>query len=203
MSVIGLFRYRFGCKIAQIFGNAIMEKNWKIISEKDIYVNRWISVTEYGVINPNGGEGIYGKVHMNKLAIGILPIDAEGNIYLVGQQRFTINQYSWELPEGGGEAGEDPLESAKRELREETGLVAGSWEHFLEMHTSNSVTDEKAIVYIARQLSQKGTAFDDTEDIHIKKIPFREALQQVLNGTITDAISMAAILKWALVEKQG
>src|ERR1041384_5055763 len=100
---------------------------WQILSSKEVYDNKWIAVTEYDVINPNGGKGIYGKVHFKNLAIGILPLDDQLNTWLVGQYRFTIDQYSWEMPEGGGEMDTDPLESAKRELLEETGLKAKKW----------------------------------------------------------------------------
>ncbi|MGH2643486.1 MAG: NUDIX domain-containing protein, partial [Chitinophagaceae bacterium] len=115
---------------------------WTILSQEIRYDNSWISLTEYDVLNPKGGKGIYGKVHFKNFAIGIVALDNENNIYLVGQYRFPLNQYSWEIPEGGGPLGIDPLESAKRELLEETGLKANSWEKFLEMHLSNSVSDE-------------------------------------------------------------
>src|SRR6476661_7194004 len=100
---------------------------WKILGEKNIYDNKWINVTEYDVINPSGGKGIYGKVHFKNLAIGIVPLDEEFNTYLVGQYRFPLNQYSWEVPEGGGLLGDDPLSAAERELLEETGLKAAYW----------------------------------------------------------------------------
>ncbi|RYD89215.1 MAG: NUDIX hydrolase, partial [Sphingobacteriales bacterium] len=127
---------------------------WKIVSEQAIYDNPWINVTEYQVINPSGNPGIYGKVHYKNIAIGILPLDDEMNTYLVGQYRFTLNQYSWEIPEGGGPLGIDPLESAKRELLEETGLKASEWKEIQRMHLSNSVTDELCILYVAKGLQQ-------------------------------------------------
>src|ERR1700759_3945868 len=123
----------------------VNQNPWKIISEKPVYDNRWIGVTEFDVINPGGGKGIYGKVHFKHLAIGVLPIDEDGNTYLVGQYRFTVGGYSWEVPEGGGMPGEDPLVGAQRELIEETGLVASEWRQVLTMHLSNSVTDEFAV----------------------------------------------------------
>src|SRR4051812_16053156 len=125
---------------------------WKITGEKEIYDNPWIHVTEYDVINPSGGKGIYGKVHYKNLAIGIIPLDEEWNTWLVGQYRFTLNKYSWEIPEGGGPLGIDALESAKRELKEETGLVAEDWTKLMDFELSNSVTDEKGIIYLARGL---------------------------------------------------
>lgn len=179
-----------------------MENPWKILSEKEIYDNRWINVTQYDVINPAGGQGIYGKVHFKNIAIGIVAIDDEDNVYLVGQYRFAIDQYSIELPEGGGPHNEDPLEAAKRELLEETGLKAENWEEFLTMHLSNSVTDEKAIVYLASELSQHESNPEDTEDIAVIKMPFEELLSKVLIGEITDVITVTAILKLAYLRTQ-
>src|ERR1700749_713022 len=112
---------------------------WQITGEKDVYDNPWINLTEYQVLNPSGKPGIYGKGHFKNIAIGILPLDDELNTYLVGQFRFAPDEYSWEMPEGGGPLGIDPLASAKRELLEETGLVAGEWIEIQRMHLSNSV----------------------------------------------------------------
>src|ERR1700742_2993 len=112
---------------------------WTVLSERNAYDNKWIGVTEYQVINPGGGKGIYGKVHFKNLAVGVIPIDHEGNTWLVGQYRFTLSAYSWEIPEGGGDPAVSPLESAQRELREETGLTAKEWTLIQEMHLSNSV----------------------------------------------------------------
>ena len=177
------------------------EKNpWQIISKKNVYDNKWINVTEYDVINPNGGKGIYGKVHFKNIAIGIIVLDDELNTYLVGQYRFAINEYSWEIPEGGGALDADPLESAKRELLEETGLVAKEWELILKMHLSNSVSDEYSIIYLARQLEQHNAIPEDTEQLIVNKISFEEAWRMTNEGIITDAMSVAAIqkVKWML-----
>ncbi|PVD53517.1 DNA mismatch repair protein MutT [Terrimonas sp.] len=168
---------------------------WKVLDEHNIYDNPWIGLKEYTVINPSGGKGIYGKVFFKNGAIGIIPLDEACNTWLVGQYRFPINKYSWEIPEGGGELHVDPLSSARRELLEETGLKAERWDKILEMHLSNSVTDEKAIVYVARTLSQHAPQPEETEQLIIKKIPFAHAFEMVINGEITDAISVAAILK--------
>jgi 8-oxo-dGTP pyrophosphatase MutT (NUDIX family) len=177
------------------------EKNpWQILSQKEVYDNKWINVTEYDVINPSGGKGIYGKVHFKNLAIGVVALDEDLNTYLVGQYRFTLNEYSWEIPEGGGPLDNDPLESAKRELLEETGLVAHEWTIILRMHLSNSVSDEYSIIYLARQLEQHTAMPEETEQLIVKKIPFEEAWQMTESGKITDAMSVAAIqkVKWML-----
>ena len=141
------------------------ENPWKITSEKNIYDNPWINVTEYQVINPSGNPGIYGKVHFKNIAIGILPLDDELKTYLVGQYSFAMNQYSWEMTEGGGHLGTDPLDSAKRELLEETGLKANSWTELQRMHLSNSVSDELSIIYLARGLEQFEAEPEETEQL--------------------------------------
>lgn len=172
------------------------ERNpWKVLDKEVKYDNPWINVTEYDVINPGGGRGIYGKVHFKNLAIGIVALDTENHIYLVGQYRFPIDQYSWEIPEGGGPHGIDPLESAKRELLEETGLKASSWEKILEMHLSNSVSDEFGIVFLATGLSQHEAMPEETEVLKVEKIPFEGAYEMINNGSITDSLTVAALLK--------
>jgi len=179
------------------------EKNpWQILSEKNIYDNNWINVTEYDVINPNGGQGIYGKVHFKNIAIGIVPLDENYNTYLVGQYRFTIDKYSWEIPEGGC-IDESPLDAAKRELLEETGLQADNWQQIIEMYLSNSVTDEHCFVYAAKGLSQHRAMPESTEKLRVKKLSLNEAYNMILQNAITDAISVAAILKIKLLISEG
>lgn len=168
-----------------------------------MYENSWIKVTEFGVINPAGGRGIYGQVHFKNVAIGIIVLDDRLNTCLVGQYRFPVDHYSWEIPEGGGPPGDDPLESAKRELLEETGLVAKSWEKILDMELSNSVSDEKAIVFLAWDLEQHHAEPEETEELELKKLPFDEVYQMVEDGTIVDSISVAAILKVKLMLTDG
>lgn len=172
---------------------------WTVLSERPIYDNKWIGVTEFDVINPGGGKGIYGKVHFKNLAIGIIPIDEEGYTWLVGQFRFPLGQYSWEIPEGGGDPRETPVASAQRELIEETGLVASEWTEIMEMHLSNSVSDERAILFLARGLEQREPEPEETEQLVVKRIPFEEAFQMVMRGEITDSMSVAGILKVKLM----
>lgn len=176
---------------------------WKVLGEKKMYDNPWISLTEYDVLNPSGGKGIYGKVHFKSLAVGVLPLDAQLNTWLVGQYRFPLNQYSWEIPEGGGSIGVEPLESARRELLEETGLVAAEWSPLIEMHLSNSVSDEHAIIFLARNLTQQEAEPEETEQLQVKKVSFEEAYQMVEKGMITDSMSVAAILKVKLMIADG
>jgi ADP-ribose pyrophosphatase len=177
-----------------------MENNpWKILSSTQVYENPWISLTEYQVINPGGGKGIYGKVHFKNRAVGIIPMDHEGNIYLVGQFRFALDMYSWEIPEGGAPFSEDLLTSAKRELKEEAGIEASQWQKLLDIHLSNSVSDEAGSVYLATGLTFADATPEETEKIQVKKLPFEQAYQMVLNGEITDSISIAGILRTKLL----
>ena len=179
------------------------ENPWQITAEKIVYDNSWIGLTEYQVINPSGNPGIYGKVSFKNFAIGIVPLDAEMNTYLVGQYRFALGEYTWEIPEGGGPLGADPLESAKRELLEETGFKASRWTEIQRMHLSNSVTDELSIIYLAQDLQQFEPEPEDTEQLTIKKVPFDEIYRMVVNGEITDAITVAAVLKVRLLLLEG
>ncbi|HMC84189.1 MAG TPA: NUDIX hydrolase, partial [Chitinophagaceae bacterium] len=138
---------------------------WTILKEEKVYDNKWISVTEYDVINPSGGKGIYGKIHFKNRAIGILPLDEKLNTWLVGQYRFTLNEYTWEIPEGGGPIGTDILVSAKRELLEEAGLAAQEWTKLMDFHLSNSVSDEWGQIFLARQLTQHAPEPEETEQL--------------------------------------
>ena len=176
---------------------------WQIIGQREIYDNKWIRVTEFDVINPSGGKGIYGKVHFKNLAIGIVALDDDLNTFLVGQYRFTINQYSWEIPEGGGAMDTNPLESAKRELLEETGLKAEEWSKLMDFQLSNSVCDEHGVIFLARKLSQHQAMPEETEDLVVKKVPFEEAYQMVEDGRITDSMAVAGILKVKLMLLDG
>jgi 8-oxo-dGTP pyrophosphatase MutT (NUDIX family) len=148
-------------------------------------------------VNPGGGENQYGHVHFKNKAIAIVPLDDEGNTWLVGQDRYTLGAYSWEVPMGGAASDEEPLNAAKRELKEETGLSAAKWTSIMHLHTSNSITDEEGFVFLAENLSEGEPAFEETEKLEIQKVSLDHALEMVGSGQITDAISVAAILKIA------
>ena len=168
---------------------------WKTLSSEQVYESAWISVNKHQVINPAGNPAIYSVVNFKNLAIGIIPLSDDGFTWLVGQWRYPLNAYSWEIPEGGGPLGEAPIETAKRELKEETGIVAKQFEEILQLHLSNSATDEHAYVFLATDLSFEESEPEESEDLQVKKIHIIDAYQMALNGEITDAISVAAIFK--------
>ena len=176
---------------------------WKVLNSKKIYDNNWISLTEHQVINPSGGEGIYGEVHFKNIAIGILPLDEDLNTWLVGQYRFPLKNYSWEIIEGGGPLDIDPITSAQRELVEESGLTAQKFTEIQRLHLSNSVSDELAIIYLAQGLQLGKSSPEETEQLVIRKLPFDEAYNMVIDGTITDSMSVAAILKTKILIQEG
>lgn len=174
---------------------------WKQLSQETVYENNWIKVTHEEVKRPNDSEGIYGVVHFKNQAVGVLPIDEEGNTWLVKQSRYTLNQFTWEIPEGGSPVGEDPLETAKRELKEETGISAKQWDLLLTLHTSNSVTDEVGYIYVAKELSIGEQELEDSEDIEVRKLPLKDAIGMAMNGEITDSLSLLALFKLALTQR--
>lgn len=172
-----------------------MQNPWTTLNTEDIYENPWIKLEHHQVINPAGGKGIYGKVHFKNKAIGIVALDEEKNTWLVGQYRYPLKEWSWEIPEGGGPLKDDLLESAKRELQEETGMIAKKWKMILRTHLSNSVSDEEGFVFLAEDLLQGNTNLEETEaDLKVWKLPFKEALQMVMDGKITDSLSIMGIL---------
>lgn len=167
---------------------------WIRTAERVKYDNPWIRVTEYDAVAPTGRPALYGLVHQKHFGIAILPLHDDGTVTLVGQNRFPLG-YSWELPEGGGKLDVEPLESAQRELKEETGLIAADWRQVLKMQLSNSVTDEIAYGFLATGLTQSHTEPDETEDIAVARVPFAEALQAVSDGHIEDALTVAMFLR--------
>lgn len=167
---------------------------WTLKSRREAYRNPWISVDHDEVVTPGGTDGIYGVVRFRNTAIGIVPLDEMGYTTLVGQWRYALGRYSWEIPEGGGPKGEDVLASARRELREETGLSAKRWTKLLDLDMSNSVTDEVGVVYLAEDLTAGAAEPEETEDLAVRRLPLQAAVSMVLRGEITDALAVVGLL---------
>lgn len=176
---------------------------WKTLKSEVKYDNPWIKITESKTINADGGDGIYGVVHYKNIAIGIIPFDENYNTWIVGQYRYPLNQYSWEICEGGGLLTDDVLDAAKRELKEELGIEAKHWTKLLDIHLSNSVSDECGTIYIAKGLSYFDPEPEEGEILQIKKLPFNEVYDMVMNGEITDSLSVAGILKTKILIDKG
>lgn len=174
---------------------------WQTLSSVNVYDNPWIGVREDRVVRPDGNEGIYGVVHFKNTAVGILAIE-DDHIFLVGQHRYPLDLYSWEIPEGGCPEGEDTLRAARRELEEETGLRAARWEFLGEAYLSNSVSDERAVWYLATELTAGASAPEGTERLSIRRVPFAEALRLARVGEITDALTLLAITGYALTIRE-
>ena len=170
---------------------------WLIVSSRQVYDNPWITVREDRVVRPDGEPGIYGVVHYKNIAVGVLAVE-EDQVYLVGQYRYPLERYSWEIPESGCPEGEEPLRAAQRELREETGLEAAHWRRLGEAYLSNSVADEYAVWFLATGLSPGEQRPEGTERLSVRRVSLHEALGLVLNGEITDALSILAIMSYAL-----
>ena len=169
-------------------------KKWTVLREEKVYETNWISVHDYDVIAPTGKQGVYGKVHIKQFAIGVLPIDENGYTYIVGQERFCFNQYSWELPEGGGSFNDAPIETARRELEEEANLAA---EHYIPLfenaHFSNSMTDEIGYAFLAHGLSKSPGIPDDTEVLSVRHLPLKDLFTMADQGEITDMFTLAML----------
>lgn len=168
---------------------------WSRSTETTVFENPWLAVRQSDAVAPTGRGVTYGAVHFKNRAIAVLPLHDDGTVTLVGQNRFVFGDYSWEIPEGGGPLDEDPLEAARRELREECGLEAASWRKILEVQVSNSLTDEVGIGFLATGLSETGAQPDETEDLAVARVPFAEALEAATAGFIKDGLTLAMLLR--------
>ena len=171
---------------------------WLRRSRRIAYENPWITVWHDEVSRPDGSPGIYGLVHFANLAVGVVVLDEDDRVLLVGQHRYALGEQSWEIPEGGVPAGETPIDGMKRELREETGVEASEWRELVRLHLSNSVTDEAGVVYLARGLSHGTSEPEPTERIEVRWVAFDEALAMTVDGRITDAMSLIGLQRVAL-----
>jgi 8-oxo-dGTP pyrophosphatase MutT (NUDIX family) len=171
---------------------------WRRRARSTVYENPWLTVWHDEVTRPDGEPGIYGVVHYANLAVGVVAIDDDDRVALVGQHRYTLDAYSWEIPEGGVPPDEDAQAGAERELREETGLVAAEWQEIARLHLSNSISDEAAVLFLATRLTPGPPSPDGTEDLAVRWVSFDEALAMAQDGRITDAMSVAALLRVGL-----
>jgi 8-oxo-dGTP pyrophosphatase MutT (NUDIX family) len=176
---------------------------WTRRSRRTAYENAWITIWHDEVTRPDGNPGVYGVVHFANLAAGVLAIDDDDRVLLVGQHRYALDAYSWEIPEGGVPAGETALEGARRELVEETGVVAADWRELARVHLSNSVSDELAVLFLATGLTHGPATPDGTEDLAIRWLPFDEVLAMTLDGRLTDAMTVVAVERLALQRARG
>jgi 8-oxo-dGTP pyrophosphatase MutT (NUDIX family) len=172
---------------------------WTRLSRRTAYENPWIAVYDDRVLRPDGQPGIYGVVHFRNRAVGVVALDNTDRVLLVGQYRYTLDQYSWEIPEGGAPFDEDPLEAARRELREETGYSARSWRELGRVHLSNSVSDEEAVLFLASDLEPGAASPEPTEELRVRWVPFPEALRMATTGEMTDALSVIGLQRVALL----
>lgn len=176
---------------------------WTTTSSEVVYNNPWIQITHNEVIHPSGNPGIYGCIHFHHIAIGVLVLDEHNQTYLVGQFRYPLNHYSWEIPEGGGKPDIPYLESAKRELLEETGICAKKWREITRMHLSNSASDEFAVIFLAQDLEFGEATPEESEELRLRKLPFSDFYQEVLDGKITDSLTVAAAYKVRIMQLEG
>jgi 8-oxo-dGTP pyrophosphatase MutT (NUDIX family) len=175
---------------------------WTTLGSRAIYSNPWIELREDQVIRPDGQPGIYGVVHFRHCAVGVLPVDETDGIWMVGQYRYPVGSYSWEIPEGGCHAGEEPEDAARRELREETGFAAGVLEQIAVSHLSNSVSDELAIIYRATQLVHGPSEPEGTERLTVRRFEWPELWAMLARGEITDSMTVIALLHEAVRRRE-
>ncbi len=183
-------------------GDADPANPWRRTTRSTVYANAWIAVHHDEVVRPDGSPGIYGVVAFQSAAVGVVAIDDRGRVLLVGQWRYTLDRYSWEIPEGGVPLGASPLEGVQRELREETGYRGGTWRELLRFATSNSVTDEEGAIFVAEDLEPGPAEPDATEDLATAWVDLDEAIARIDSGEITDAISQVGLLRVALERRR-
>lgn len=176
---------------------------WRTLSRTEVYDNPWITVREDAVVRPDGNEGIYGVVDMKRVALGAVPLFTDGDTLLVGQYRYALDAYSWEIPEGGGDPDVEPLTEIRRELREETGLDARQWTELGGLHPSNCVTSERGLLWLAEGLGEHDPDPDGSEELRSWRLPFDEAVAMALDGRLTDSMTVVGLCRArALIDRR-
>lgn len=190
----------------QLFNFTMIDETknpWKVLSTKPVHETPWIKITHHDVINPAGNSTVYTTVNFKNYAIAVIPLDENYNTWIVGQYRFPINEYSWEIIEGGGPIELSPQESAARELKEEAGITAKVWHEIYEFHASNSATDELAKVFVAKDLSFGESCPEESEELQVKKIPFQELVSMVYENKVKDSLTIISVLITDKLIKEG
>lgn len=176
---------------------------WTIRATRPVYDNPWLTLIENDITHANGKPGLYTIVHVKRVATGVVALDRDGHVFLVGQHRFPLKAYSWELPEGGCEPGEEPAAAIRRELKEEAGVTARTWRHILTLHLSNMLLDEVAHGYLATDLEVGAPEPEEVEVLRLRRVPFGDAIEMIVRGEITDAITVALLLRVKLMASRG
>jgi 8-oxo-dGTP pyrophosphatase MutT (NUDIX family) len=176
---------------------------WRRLTRRQVYANAWITVWHDEVDRPDGSPGIYGVVHYANEAVGVVVLDDDDRVLLVGQYRYTLDRYSWEIPEGGSPPGEPAVEGAKRELEEETGVIADEWRPIVRFTLSNSISDEAGVLYAAHARDHGEPHPDPTEDLAVRWVPLDEAIAMIRRAEIVDGMSIMALQAVALERAAG
>ena len=168
---------------------------WTRLASKEVYRNPWIHLREDQIRHPDGTPGIYGVVEFQNLAVGVIPVDEQGRVILVGQFRYPMNSYSWEIPEGGCPKGEAILVGAMRELREETGFTAARWDYLGSLALSNAATNEMGHLFLARDLMPGVASPEPSEELQVKKMDLEEAYRLAMEGELTESLTVAGLAR--------
>ena len=176
---------------------------WRSLGDSVLVDTPWMRVTRHPAIAPTGADADYVVVRPKNVGTGVLPLHDDGTVSLVGQHRFALMRYSWEMPEGGAPEGEDPFEAVKRELAEEAGLTAQHWRAALDLDLSNSITDERAMAWVAWGLSETETAPDETEVFLTARVPFRDLMAEIARGAVRDGLTVATAYRAYHMAREG
>lgn len=167
---------------------------WKTLGSRIVYQNAWLRLREDAVLRPDGKEGIYSVVELRP-SVGIVALNADREIVLVGQWRYPLGRYSWEIPRGGSLEGEtDLLAAAQRELQEEAGIAARQWQRLGAVDVNNGVTSDVQHLFLATGIEERKTQPEPVEEIAIRWTSLKDAVRMATSGEISEVCSVAAIL---------